>query len=220
MAAYTDALAGHITRDDRYAKKSIALMDAGSAVIKEHTNSNAPGRPAGPAPPGPRPPSSSSTPTPVPGPTPAASRPCCAPSTSPRATNGSNSNGNWELSMMEAAVGISVFLEDRTSYDKAIASSGPVRPRTSTSPPTARCPRPCRARTSTPPRRSSMTGRAVQLRHGFYSGDPPRDFNAHRVRHRPSRTSPSQPDPGEDLYGTDVGAAAAGALIPVEVPAG
>lgn len=34
--------------------------------------------------------------------------------------NGSNSNGNWELSMMEAAVGISVFLEDKTNYDKAV----------------------------------------------------------------------------------------------------
>ncbi|MGW4642333.1 hypothetical protein ACWEN6_27725 [Sphaerisporangium sp. NPDC004334] len=39
----------------------------------------------------------------------------------PKVINGSNSNGNWELSMMEAAVGISVFLEDRTDYDKAIA---------------------------------------------------------------------------------------------------
>lgn len=39
----------------------------------------------------------------------------------PKVINGSNSNGNWELSMMEAAVGISVFLEDRTSYDKAMA---------------------------------------------------------------------------------------------------
>jgi hypothetical protein len=34
---------------------------------------------------------------------------------------GSSSNGNWELSMMEAAVGISVFLSDRASYDRAIA---------------------------------------------------------------------------------------------------
>jgi len=39
----------------------------------------------------------------------------------PMVINGSASNGNWELSMMEAAVGIAVFLDDRTSYDKAIA---------------------------------------------------------------------------------------------------
>lgn len=40
----------------------------------------------------------------------------------PKVVNGSNSNGNWELSMMEAAVGISVFLEDKASYDKAMAT--------------------------------------------------------------------------------------------------
>src|SRR5690349_9526139 len=38
----------------------------------------------------------------------------------PMVRNGSHSNGNWELSMMEAAVGISVFLEDRTAYNAAI----------------------------------------------------------------------------------------------------
>lgn len=38
----------------------------------------------------------------------------------PKVINGSNSNGNWELSVTEAAIGISVFLEDRTSYDKAV----------------------------------------------------------------------------------------------------
>ena len=34
---------------------------------------------------------------------------------------GSSSNGNWELSMMEAAVGIAVHLEDRAAYDRAIS---------------------------------------------------------------------------------------------------
>ena len=42
IAAYTDALAWYITRDSRYAKKAIEIMDAWSAVIKDHTNSNAP----------------------------------------------------------------------------------------------------------------------------------------------------------------------------------
>ncbi|GAA2952521.1 hypothetical protein GCM10011428_85330 [Streptomyces violaceus] len=40
----------------------------------------------------------------------------------PEVINGSHSNGNWELSMMEAAVGISVFLEDKAPYDKAMAT--------------------------------------------------------------------------------------------------
>ncbi|MFK4102523.1 alginate lyase family protein [Streptomyces sp. NPDC019531] len=121
IAAYTDALAWYVTRDERYAKKAIQLMDAWSAVITDHTNSNAPLQTG------------------------------WAGSSWPRAAeiikytyggswansgrfatmlrnvylpeviNGSNSNGNWELSMMEAAVGISVFLEDKSSYDKAMA---------------------------------------------------------------------------------------------------
>ena len=37
----------------------------------------------------------------------------------PEVINGSNSNGNWELSMMEAAVGIAVFLDDRNAYASA-----------------------------------------------------------------------------------------------------
>lgn len=120
IAAYTDALAWYITGDAAYARKSIELMDAWSATIRSHTNSNAPLQTG------------------------------WAGSVWPRAAEiikytysswpnqarfatmlrtvylpvviaGSSSNGNWELSMMEAAVGISVFLEDRASYDRAIA---------------------------------------------------------------------------------------------------
>ncbi|MFE4672981.1 alginate lyase family protein [Streptomyces sp. NPDC056721] len=121
IAAYTDALAWYITRDDRYAKKSIELMDAWSATIKEHTNSNAPLQTGW---------AGSSWPK-------AAEiikytytggwanegrfRTMLRDVYLPKVINGSNSNGNWELSMMEAAVGISVFLEDRTSYDKTMA---------------------------------------------------------------------------------------------------
>ncbi|MDX3525538.1 alginate lyase family protein [Streptomyces sp. ID05-39B] len=121
IAAYTQALAWYVTGDARHAKKAIELMDAWSAVIKDHTNSNAPlqtgwagsswpkaaeiikhtysgiwagsGRFAG----------------------------MLRDVYLPEVINGSNSNGNWELSMMEAAVGISVFLEDKASYDKAMA---------------------------------------------------------------------------------------------------
>ncbi|MFI6490839.1 alginate lyase family protein [Streptomyces sp. NPDC050564] len=121
IAAYTDALAWYITRDERYAKKSIELMDAWSAVIKDHTNSNAPLQTGWAA----------------------SSWPKAAEIIKytytgtwtnsgrfatmlrnvylPEIINGSNSNGNWELSMMEAAIGISVFLEDKTSYDMAMS---------------------------------------------------------------------------------------------------
>ncbi|WP_225094712.1 alginate lyase family protein [Streptomyces sp. CoH27] len=121
IAAYTDALAWYITRDARYANKAIELMDAWSAVLTDHTDSNAPlqtawagaswakaaeiikytytgawaeaGRFAG----------------------------LLRDVYLPEVVNGSNSNGNWELTMMEAAVGISVFLEDKASYDSAMA---------------------------------------------------------------------------------------------------
>ncbi|MEU6379476.1 alginate lyase family protein [Streptomyces sp. NPDC046909] len=121
VAAYTDALAWYITRDERYAKKSIQLMDAWSAVVTDHTNSNAPLQTGW---------AGSSWPK-------AAEIIKYTYTGSwtnsgrfatmlrnvylPEIINGSNSNGNWELSMMEAAVGISVFLEDKTSYDKAMA---------------------------------------------------------------------------------------------------
>ncbi|MFG2705080.1 alginate lyase family protein [Streptomyces sp. NPDC048386] len=121
IAAYTDALAWYVTKDARYAQKAIQIMDAWSATITGHTNSNAPLQTG------------------------------WAGSTWPKAAEiirytytgtwanearfatmlrdvylptvikGSNSNGNWELTMMEAAVGISVFLEDRVSYDTAMA---------------------------------------------------------------------------------------------------
>ncbi|MGW7450762.1 alginate lyase family protein [Streptomyces sp. NPDC054787] len=121
IAAYSQALAWYITRDSRHAKKSIELMDAWSAKIKDHTNSNAPLQSG------------------------------WAGSTWPRAAeiikhtytggwpnqgrfatmlrdvylpeviNGRpNSNGNWELIMMDAAVGITVHLDDRAGYDKAM----------------------------------------------------------------------------------------------------
>ncbi|MFJ9037731.1 alginate lyase family protein [Streptomyces sp. NPDC102406] len=121
IAAYTDALAWYLTRDERYAKKSIALMDAWSGTIKEHTNSNGPLQTGWAGSTWPR----------------AAEiikytytggwanegrfRTMLRDVYLPKVINGSNSNGNWELSMMEAAVGISVFLEDKASYDKAMA---------------------------------------------------------------------------------------------------
>jgi hypothetical protein len=122
IAAYTMALAWYITRDSRYANKAISIMDAWSAVITDHTNTNAPLQTG------------------------------WAGATWPRAAEiirytysgwsaagrfatmlrnvylpkvlagSKTTNGNWELVMMEAAVGIAVFLEDRASYDRAVAT--------------------------------------------------------------------------------------------------
>jgi Ricin-type beta-trefoil lectin domain/Alginate lyase len=120
LAAYTDALAWYISGNSAYATKAIELMDAWSAVITDHTNSNAPLQTgwAGS------------------GWTRAAeiikytysSWPNSGRFATmlrnvylPEVRNGSNSNGNWELVMMEAAVGIAVFIEDRAEYDAAVA---------------------------------------------------------------------------------------------------
>jgi hypothetical protein len=120
LAAYTMALAWYVTRDSKYAKKSIEIMDAWSAVIKDHTNSNAPLQTGWAGSVWPR--AAEIIRYTYTG-WPNVNRFATMLRTVylPKVINGSNSNGNWELSMMEAAVGISVFLEDRTSYDKAIA---------------------------------------------------------------------------------------------------
>ncbi|WP_200825058.1 alginate lyase family protein [Nonomuraea solani] len=122
MAAYTHALQWYLTKDSRYAKKAIQIMDAWSAVITKHTGSNAPlqtgwaganfsraaelikhtyggwsqaARFAGKL-------------RTVYLPTLIAGRP--------------DNNGNWELIMTDAAIGIAVHLDDRASFNKAIAT--------------------------------------------------------------------------------------------------
>ncbi|MER7397246.1 alginate lyase family protein [Streptomyces sp. NPDC000151] len=122
LAAYTLALTWYVSGDERYAKKAIEIMDAWSGTIKDHTNSNAPLQTGW---------AGSSWPR-------AAEiirytytgwaqdkvdrfKTMLRTVYLPKVIGGSNSNGNWELSMMEAAVGISVFLDDKASYDKAMA---------------------------------------------------------------------------------------------------
>lgn len=121
IAAYSCALAWYITQDDKYAKKAISYFDAWSGTLKSHTNSNAPLQTGWAG----------------------ASWPRAAEiirhtykgwSQSSidkfsdmlrnvylsKLIGGSNSNGNWELVMMEAAIGISVFLDDQGNYNKAL----------------------------------------------------------------------------------------------------
>ena len=121
IAAYTMALTWYITQDSRYADKAISIMDGWSGTIQDHTNSNAPLQSAWAA----------------------ASWTRAAevirytfpswPNAGrfgtmlrnvylPKVVNGNaTNNGNWELVMMEATLGIAVFLEDRTTYDRAVA---------------------------------------------------------------------------------------------------
>ncbi len=113
-------LAWYVTRDNRYAAKAIQIMDAWSATIRDHTNSNARLQTAW---------SASSWPKAaeiikhVYGNWPNSARfgTMLRNVYLPEIQNGlANTNGNWELSMMEASLGISVFLEDRAAYDKAV----------------------------------------------------------------------------------------------------
>ncbi|MET9393145.1 alginate lyase family protein [Streptomyces sp. NPDC006624] len=121
IAAYTQALAWYITRDERHARKAIELMDAWSAVIRDHTNSNAPLQTGWAGSSWPR--AAEIIKHTYPGTWTNSGRfaTMLRDVYLPEIINGSNSNGNWELSMMEAAVGISVFLEDKASYDRAMA---------------------------------------------------------------------------------------------------
>jgi hypothetical protein len=122
IAAYTQALLWVLTGMSGYAQKAIAILDAWSETVMEHTDSNAPLQSA------------------------------WAGSVFPRAaeilrwTNAGwapgdvarfetmlrnvylpeviggapKENGNWELSMIEATMGIAVFLDDHATFDKAV----------------------------------------------------------------------------------------------------
>jgi len=121
VAAYTHALLWALTGDRAHADKAIQIMNAWSAVLQDHTNSNAPLQSAW-----------------------TASQWARAAEIIrhtgsgwaeadmkrfatllekvylPEIIDGSGSNGNWELSMIEATMGIGVFLEDRAVFDKAV----------------------------------------------------------------------------------------------------
>ncbi|MEV1008665.1 alginate lyase family protein [Streptomyces sp. NPDC049881] len=119
IAAYTTALAWYITQDARYAQKSIELMDAWSATIRDHTNSNAPLQTGWAGSVWPR---AAEIIRYTYGNWPNQARfgTMLRDVYLPEVINGSNSNGNWELTMMEAAIGISVYLEDRAAYDRSV----------------------------------------------------------------------------------------------------
>ena len=122
IAAYTNALAWYITKNPSYATKAIALMDAWSAVLTSHTNSNAPLQTGWAGSVWPR--AAEIIRYTYTGWSAASIARFSAMLRNvylPEIINGSTSNGNWELSMMEAAVGISIFLDDHASYDRAVS---------------------------------------------------------------------------------------------------
>jgi hypothetical protein len=122
IAAYTHALQWYITGDIRYARKAIEIMDAWSPVIKRHTNSNAPLQTGWAG-------ANWSRAAEIIAHTgagwPAAGvnrfktmlRDVYLPGVLQRRPN---TNGNWELIMTDAAIGIAVFLDDRAAFDRAV----------------------------------------------------------------------------------------------------
>jgi hypothetical protein len=123
VAAYTHALQWYITSDSRYAVKAVQIMDAWSAVIQDHTNHNArlqtgwagaswtraaelirytySGWPADRV-------NRFAT----------MLRNVYLPEI---AAGSPNTNGNWELIMTDAMIGIGVFLNDTTVFNRAVS---------------------------------------------------------------------------------------------------
>ncbi|KAG8761136.1 hypothetical protein FRC14_006843 [Serendipita sp. 396] len=121
LASYAMSLAWYISREEKYALKAVEYLNAWGAMLKSHNGSNAPLQTGWSA----------------------ASWARSAEiirytyggwqqsdiaqfetmlrtAYVPQLLVGSNSNGNWELVMMEAAIGISVFLSDGSIYDQAV----------------------------------------------------------------------------------------------------
>jgi hypothetical protein len=121
-AAYTHALLWWFTGDEAYAKKSAEILNAWADVLKDHTNSNAPLQSAWVASVFPRAAEILK-----------ATYPKFAASDAakfgallrtvylPKVVKGSGSNGNWELSMIEATISIGVYLDDEAIFDGAVA---------------------------------------------------------------------------------------------------
>jgi hypothetical protein len=121
VAAYTHALAWHVTGNEAHAKKAIEILGAWAVKLKSHANSNALlqagwGGALWPL-------SAEIIRHTYPG---WAAADISAFSTMLRdvylatTIKGSGANGNWELVMIEASIKIAVFLDDRVIFDRAV----------------------------------------------------------------------------------------------------
>jgi hypothetical protein len=121
MAAYAQALLWYVTGDAAYARNAIAIMNAWSSTLRGHSNSNGPLQQGWAGATWPR----------------GAEiirhtydgwaaadiarfETMLRTQYLPGVINGSGANGNWELTMIDAAIGIGVFLDDKAAFDKAV----------------------------------------------------------------------------------------------------
>jgi hypothetical protein len=123
IAAYTQALLWAVTGSSVYAQKSIEIMNAWSATLTQHTGSNAPLQSAWAGSVFPR--AAEIIRYTGAGWAPADVAQFAAMLKNvylPEVVNGApRENGNWELSMIEASIGIAVFLDDETTFQKAVS---------------------------------------------------------------------------------------------------
>ena len=123
VAAYTHALAWFISGDVAHAHKAIAIMNAWAAVLRGHSNHNAPlqtGWAGSIWPLAAEIIRHTSTAWSAPD-VAAFSRMLGDVYLDPIATGSIGTNGNWELVMAEAAAAIAIFLDDRPAFDRALA---------------------------------------------------------------------------------------------------
>ena len=121
VAAYTHALLWTLTGDEAHARKAVEILNAWPGVLQDHTNFNAPLQTAWAASVWPRAaeimrytyPRWSAADV-------ARFETMLRNVYLPKVADGSaTTNGNWELSMIEAMMHIAVFTEDRALFDKA-----------------------------------------------------------------------------------------------------
>ena len=123
-AAYLQALLWYFTGEDAHARKSIEIMNAWSAVVKDHTLHNAPLQAGWAASLWPRAGEIilHAGKTDWPAPEVARFKGMLRDVYLPEILPGQpRFNGNWELTMIEAILGIAVFLEDPDTFDAGVA---------------------------------------------------------------------------------------------------
>jgi len=121
LGAYTHALIWAYTGNEANAKKAIEIMNAWSAVLTDHTNSNAPLQSAWAAEVFPRAAEIIRYTYPSwPADEVARFGKLLHDVYLPKVVNGSASNGNWETSMIEATLNIGVFNDDRAAFEQGL----------------------------------------------------------------------------------------------------
>jgi hypothetical protein len=122
MAVYAQAMLWYVTGDEAYARNAVAIMNAWSSTLKSHSDSNGPLQQGWAGAVWPRGAEIiRHTYTGWAAADIARFETMLKTQYLPGVINGSGANGNWELTMIDAAIAIGVFLDDKAAFDKAVA---------------------------------------------------------------------------------------------------